>query len=185
MQPIPNIVANDVIGNIFQGNWQHEHISRLNVAATPEHARIPYRGRPQPYPSPREMLEHACLSTEARQEHRAFWEGMTGIDQLWVHTLIAHHSLSGRGREGIPLDPDMARLLDMGLYNPRDSRDAPTHMLSHAFQYAASLGVAQVALFDTLAASHVSCHNATVEDIRHLREDGVEFMSHLRREVSL
>jgi hypothetical protein len=70
------------------------------------------------------------------------------------------------------------------LYNPRDSRDAPTHMLSHAFQYAASLGVAQVALFDTLAASHVSCHNATVEDIRHLREDGVEFMSHLRREVS-
>jgi hypothetical protein len=130
-------------------------------------------------------LEHARLSTEARHECWAFWEGLTGIDQLWVHTLVAHHSLSGRGREGVPLDPDMAWLLDMGLYNPRDSRDTPTHMLSHAFRYAASLGVAQVALFDMLAASHVSCHNATVEDIRRLREDGNEYMTHLRREVSI
>jgi hypothetical protein len=185
MQPIPNIVANDMINNIFQGNWQHELISRLNVAATPEHARIPHRSCPQPYPSPCEMLEHARLTTEACHERRAFWEGLTGIDQLWVHTLVAHHLLLGRGREGVLLDPDMARLLDMGLYNPRDSRDAPTHMLSHAFWYAASLGVAQVALFDTLAASHVSCHNATVEDIRRLREDGNEYMTHLCCEVSL
>jgi hypothetical protein len=166
MQPIPNIVANNVINNIFQGNWQHECILRLNVAATPEHARVPYRGRPQPYPSPREMVEHAHLSTEACHECWTFWEGLTSIDQLWVHTLVAHHSLSGRGREGVPLDPDMARLLDMGLYNSHDSRDVPTHMLSHAFQYAASLGVAQVAMFNSLAASFVSCHNATVEDIR-------------------
>jgi hypothetical protein len=166
MQPIPNIVANDVINNIFQGIWQHERISCLNVAATPEHARVPYCGQPQPYPSPREMVEHACLSTKARHECWTFWEHLTGIDQLWVHTLVVHHSLSGRGREGVPLDPDMARLLDMGLYNPGDSRDTPTHMLSHAFCYAASLGVAQVAMCDSLAASFVTCHNVTVEDIR-------------------
>jgi hypothetical protein len=98
------------------------------------------------------MVEYARLSTEAHHERQAFWEGLTGIDQLWVHTLVAHHSLLGRGREGVPLDPDMAHLLDMGLYNPRDSRDAPTHMLLHAFRYAASLGVAQVAMFDSLAA---------------------------------
>jgi hypothetical protein len=184
MQPIPNLVANDVINNIFQGIWQHECILRLNVAATPEYARIPYRGRPQPYPSPREMVEHARLLTEARHERRTFWEGLTGIDQLWVHTLVAHHLLSGRGREGVLLDPDMARLLDMGLYNPRDSRDAPTHMLSHAFRYAASLAVAQVAMFDSLAASFVTCHNTTMEDIRRLKEDGNEYLTHLRREVS-
>jgi hypothetical protein len=166
MQPIPNIVANDIINNIFQGNWQHERISRLNVAATPEHARVPYHGRPQPYPSPREMVEHARLLTEACHERRTFWEGLTGIDQLWVHTLVAHHLLLGRGREGVPLNPDMAHLLDMGLYNPCDSRDTPTHMLSHAFRYTASLGVAQVAMFDSLAASFVSCHNVTMEDIR-------------------
>jgi hypothetical protein len=184
MQPIPNIVANDIINNIFQGNLQHEHISRLNVAATPEHARIPYHGRPQPYPSPREMVEHARLSTEAHHECWTFWEGLTGIDQLWVHTLVAHHSLSGRGREGVLLNPDIACLLDMGLYNPCDSRDAPIYMLSHAFWYAASLGVAQVAMFDSLAASFVSCHNATVEDIRRLKEDGNEYLTHLRCEVS-
>jgi hypothetical protein len=185
MQPIPNLVANDIINNIFQGNCQHERILHLNVAATPEHTHVPYRGWPQPYPSPCEMVEHACLLTEARHECRTFWEGLTGIDQLWVHTLVAHHSLSGRGREGVLLDPDMARLLDMGLYNPRDSRDVPTHMLSHAFRYAASLGMAPVAMFDSLAASFVACHNATVEDIRRLKEDGNEYLTHLCREVSL
>jgi hypothetical protein len=64
MQRTPNLVANDVINNIFQGHWQHERILRLNVAATPEHACVPYRGRPQPYPSPDEMVEHAHLSTD-------------------------------------------------------------------------------------------------------------------------
>jgi hypothetical protein len=72
MQRTPNLVANDIINNIFQGNWQHEHISRLNVGATPEQARIPYRGRPQPYPSPDEMVEHAHLSTEAHHERQTF-----------------------------------------------------------------------------------------------------------------
>jgi hypothetical protein len=120
-----------------------------------------------------------------RHEHRTFWEGLTGINLLWVHTIVAHHSLSGRGREGVPLDPDMARLLDMGLYNPHDMRDAPTHMLSHAFCHAASLGVGQLAMFDSLAATFVACHNVNVEDIKRLKEDGNEYLTHLRREVSL
>jgi hypothetical protein len=184
MQHTPNLVANNVINDIFQGNWQHERISHLNVAATPEHARVSYRGRPQPYPSPDEMVEHAHLSTEARHECQTFWEGLTGIDQLWVHTLVAHHSLSGRGREGVPLNPDMAHLLDMGLYNPRDSIDAPTHMLSHAFCYVASLGVGQLAMFNSLAATFVACHNVNVEDIKRLKEDGNEYLTHLRHEVS-
>jgi hypothetical protein len=148
MQCTPNYVANAAINKIFQGNWQHERISHLNVAGSPEHAHIPYRGRPQPYPSPDKMVEHAHLSTEVHHECRTFWEGLTGINQLWVHTIIAHHSLSGRGREGVPLNPDMARLLEMGLYNPRDSKDVLTHMLSHTFRYAASLGVRQLAMFD-------------------------------------
>jgi hypothetical protein len=185
MQHTPNYVANTAINNIFQGNCQHERISRLNVAATPEHARVPYRGRPQPYPSPDEMVEHARLLTEVCHERRAFWEGLTGIDQLWVHTIIAHHSLSGRGREGVLLDPNVARLLDMGLYNPHDSRDAPTHMLSHAFHYAASLGVGQLAMFDSLAATFMSCHNENVEEIKRLKADGNEYLTHLHREVSL
>jgi hypothetical protein len=186
MQHPPNYVPNQVINNIFQGHWQHECILCLNVAATPEHARIPYRGRPQSYPSPDEMVEHARLLTEVQHERQVFWEGLTGIGQLWVHTIIAHHSLSGRGREGVPLDPDMTCLLEMGLYNPWDSRDAPSHMLSHAFCYAASSGVGQVAMFDSLAATFVSCHNATVEDIKHLKEDGTEYLTHLhlRRKVS-
>jgi hypothetical protein len=57
-------------------------------------------------------------------------------------------------------------------------------MLSHAFHYAASLGVGQLAMFDSLAATFVSCHNATVEDIKHLKEDGTEYLTHLRHEVS-
>jgi hypothetical protein len=99
--------------------------------------------------------------------------------------MIAHHSLSGRGREGVPLDPDVACLLEMGLYNPRDSRDVPTHMLSHAFCFAASLGVGQIAMFDSLAATFVACHNANIEDIKRLKEDGTEYLTHLRHEVSL
>jgi hypothetical protein len=85
----------------------------------------------------------------------------------------------------VPLDPDMACLLDMGLYNPRDMRDAPTHMLLHAFRYVASLGVGQLAMFDSLLATFVACHNANVEDIKRLKEDGNEYLTHLRREVSL
>jgi hypothetical protein len=130
------------------------------------------------------MAEHARLSTEICHERRTFWEGLTGIDQLWVHTIIAHHSLSGRGREGVLLDPDMARLLEMGLYNPQDSRDVLTHMLSHAFRYAASLGVGQLAMFDSLAATFVACHNASVEDIKRLKEGGTEYLTHLHHEVS-
>jgi hypothetical protein len=141
MQRLPNYVPNQVINNIFQGNWQHECILCLNVVGTPEHTCVPYRGRPQSYPSLDEMVEHACLLTEVRHDRRVFWEGLTGIDQLWVHTIITHHLLLGRGREGVPLNLDMAHLLEMGLYNLWDSRDAPSHMLSHAFRYAASLGV--------------------------------------------
>jgi hypothetical protein len=89
MQRTPNYIANAAINNIFQGNWQHEHILRLNVVGTPEHACAPYRGRPQPYPSMDEMVEHARLSAEARHDCWVFWEGLTGIDQLWVHTIIA------------------------------------------------------------------------------------------------
>jgi hypothetical protein len=184
MQHTPYYVANAAINNIFQGNWQHEHILCLNVVGTPEHACVPYRGRPQPYPSTDEMVEHAHLSAEVWHDRRTFWEGLTGIDQLWVHTIIAHHSLLGRGREGVPLKPNMARLLEMGLYNPRDNRDTPSHMLSHAFRYAASLGVGQLAIFDSLAAMFLSYHNVTMEDIWRLKEDGTEYLTHLRREVS-
>jgi hypothetical protein len=179
MQRPPNYVTNAAINNIFQGNWQHECISCLNVVDTPEHARVPYCGRPQPYPSMDERVEHACLSVEVRHNRRVFWEGLTGIDQLWVHTIIAHHSLLGRGREGVLLDPDMFRLLEMGLYNLWDSRDVPSHMLSHTFHYAASLGVGQLAMFDSLAATMVSCHNATIKDIEHLKEDGTKYLTHL------
>jgi hypothetical protein len=78
----------------------------------------------------------------------------------------------------------MAHLLEMGLYNPWDSRDAPTHMLSHTSHYTASLGVGQLAMFDSLAATFVSSHNATMEDLRRLKEDGTEYLTHLRCEVS-
>jgi hypothetical protein len=111
------------------------------------------------------MVGHARLSAKARHKRQTFWEGLTGIDQLWVHTIIAHHLLLGRGRDGVPLNPDVARLLEMGLYNPRDSRDVPSHMLSHAFRYAASLGVGQLAMYDSLATTFVACYNANVEDI--------------------
>jgi hypothetical protein len=85
----------------------------------------------------------------------------------------------------VPLYPDMAHLLDMGLYNPRDVRDVSTHMLLHAFRYTASLGVGQLAMFDSLVATFVACHNANVEDIKRLKEDGNKYLTHLCCEVSL
>jgi hypothetical protein len=44
------------------------------------------------------MLEHTRLSTEARHKRRTFWEGLTGIDQLWVHTLSASFVVGERER---------------------------------------------------------------------------------------
>jgi hypothetical protein len=39
-------------------------------------------------------------------------------------------------------------------------------------------------MFNSLVATLVSCHNMTVEDIKCLKEDGTEYLTHLHREVS-
>jgi hypothetical protein len=71
----------------------------------------------------------------------------------------------------------------MGLYNPQDAQDVPSHVLSHTFRYATSLSIAQLQMVDALSAAVVSCHNMMVKDIKHLKEDGAELLTHLQREV--
>ena len=83
------------------------------------------------------------------------------------------------------LDPDMVRLLNMGLYNPRNAHDAPTHALSHSFRFAASLSVQQLRMIDSLGESITDINNDLVREILVLKEDREEHLHHIREAVCI
>jgi hypothetical protein len=181
---VPNFVPNSAINNIFRGSWEHERISRLNVAACPTTSRVPVRGHAVAYLTTLEMVQWAYSSAAIRDDQVGFLRNLNGTDQLWVETILAHRTLSGRTRNDVVLPVDMNHLLGMGLYNPHDSRDTPPYVLSHAFRYTASLRVAQLQLFDGLVDHITVLQNDVTYNVGVLKEESKGHLKVTRDAVS-
>jgi hypothetical protein len=126
---VPNFISNTVRSDIFYGDWDQQRISRLNVSVCPTMSRVPVRGYAVPYPTTTEMVQWVYSSTAIWDDQVGFLRNLNVTDQLWVETMLAHRTLTGRSRNDVVLPVDMSRLLDMGLYNPRDFRDTPPYTI--------------------------------------------------------
>jgi hypothetical protein len=181
---IPNFVPNTAINNIFRGSWEHERISRLNVAACPTTSCVLVRGRAVAYPSTLEMVQWVYNSATIRDNQIGFLRNLVGTDQLWVESILAHRTLLDRTRNDVVLPIDMSCLLEMGLYNPHDPTNTPPHVLSHAFRYAASLSVAQLQLFNGLINHLTVLQNDVTYNVKILKEESEGHLKVTRDAVS-
>jgi hypothetical protein len=92
--------------------------------------------------------------------------------------------LMGRSRNDVVLPVEMSRLLDMGLYNPRDFRDTLPHILSYTFHYAASLSMSQLQLFDGLIDHITKLQNDVSYNVRVLKDKSEGHLKATREAVS-
>jgi hypothetical protein len=181
---VPYFVPNTASNNIFHSQWQHKCISHLNVAVMPVMSCVPYRGHEVPYPTTEEMVQWVYSSPEIQHNQHGFLLNLNGTDQLWVNTILAHRTLGERSRNNVTLLTELTCLLEMGLYNPRDSQDSLPHVLSRAFRLAASLSVAQLQLFDGLVDHVTELQNDVTHNVKILNKESQDHLKATREAVS-
>jgi hypothetical protein len=98
--------------------------------------------------------------------------------------VLAHRTLSERGRADVVLPMEMPHLLEMGLYNPCDSRNTLPHILSHVFRFATSLSMAQLQMFDGLIDTLTTLQNNMVHNVQILNEESQGHLKAAQEAVS-